>query len=56
MKTDGSKFKEAPNKLDNPISPSIVHSHANESIMIWTWRLVIDCDYDDFVCSEGYSK
>ena len=35
MKRDGSKFQEALNKLDDPITPSIVLSHAYENI----WRV-----------------
>ena len=53
MKTDGSKFKEAPNKLHNPVSPSIVLSPGKSNI---TWRVEIVCDDDDFVCSENASK
>ena len=54
MKTDGSKFKkEAPNKLDNPISPSIVLSLGKSNII---WRVAIVSDDYYFMCSENASK
>ena len=49
MKKDDSKFKEAPKKLDNPISPNIFFSHAYE---IKSLRVAIVGDDDDCVYLE----
>lgn len=53
MKKDDSKFKEAPKKLDNPISPNIFFSHAYE---IKSLRVAIVGDDDDCVYLEYVRK